>query len=154
MCVVAPFLQIKCFDVYVCCWTCITSILADWGKIFKWLKEEECDGSVRLLYRASRDGFSHTTFRKKCSNKGPTLTPVLLKTWKACNHPIHVKCQTKSCGHCQHPYSLVATLIISRAVWLSTNQATDFDQKYITIPVLLQFSLIPMNLESYKYVHV
>lgn len=46
----------------------------DWGMIFKWLKEEESDGSVRLLYRASRDGFSHTTFRKKCSNKGPTLT--------------------------------------------------------------------------------
>ena len=25
---------------------------------------------------------------------------------------------------------------------------------YITIPVLLQFSLIPMNLESYKYLNV
>lgn len=42
--------------------------------IFKWLKEENCNGSVRLLYRASRDGFSHVTFRKKCSSKGPTLT--------------------------------------------------------------------------------
>jgi hypothetical protein len=63
-------------------------------------------------------------------------------------------CQMSNRGHCQHPYSLVATLIISRAVLLSTNQATDFDQKYITIPVLLQFSLIPMNLESYKYVHI
>ena len=46
----------------------------DWGMIFKWLKEEDVNGCVRLLYRASRDGFSHTTFRKKCSNLGPTLT--------------------------------------------------------------------------------
>ncbi|KAL7505367.1 hypothetical protein ACHAXN_002855 [Cyclotella atomus] len=52
----------------------ILSNIDDWGMIFKWLKEEESDGSVRLLYRASRDGFSHTTFRKKCSNLGPTLT--------------------------------------------------------------------------------
>lgn len=51
-----------------------SAVFADWGTIFKWLKEEESDGSVRLLYRASRDGFSHTTFRKKCSNRGPTLT--------------------------------------------------------------------------------
>ena len=53
---------------YCLCWS------IDWGMIFKWLKEENCNGSVRLLYRASRDGFSHITFRKKCSNKGPTLT--------------------------------------------------------------------------------
>eukprot|EP00804_Cyclotella_cryptica_P029138 CCRYP_005305-RA/>CCRYP_005305-RA protein AED:0.32 eAED:0.32 QI:309/1/1/1/0.66/0.5/4/823/587 len=52
----------------------ILSNINDWGMIFNWLKEEECDGSVRLLYRASRDGFSHTSFRKKCSNRGPTLT--------------------------------------------------------------------------------
>jgi len=34
------------------------------------------DGTWRLLFRASRDGFAAQTFHSKCDNKGPTVTIV------------------------------------------------------------------------------
>ena len=43
-------------------------------KILKgWLPEA---GEWRLLFRASRDGFSASAFHSKCDNKGPTVTVV------------------------------------------------------------------------------
>jgi len=39
-----------------------------------WLKEEDSDGKLKLLYRGSRDGFDAASFHGKCDGLGPTLT--------------------------------------------------------------------------------
>ena len=39
-----------------------------------WLKEENSDGELSLLYRGSRDGITNSVFHKQCDNKGCTLT--------------------------------------------------------------------------------
>jgi hypothetical protein len=41
----------------------------------KWCKEENLH-IVRMLYKASVDGFSSNTFHSKCDNQGPTLTVI------------------------------------------------------------------------------
>eukprot|EP00957_Ditylum_brightwellii_P013821 1041749-Ditylum_brightwellii.AAC.1 len=46
------------------------------GIINNWLNEDACDSDIKLLYRASRDGWQLPRFHDKCNNQGPTLTVV------------------------------------------------------------------------------
>ena len=39
-----------------------------------WLPPQQQEGTWRLLFRASRDGFAANTFHSRCDNKGPTVT--------------------------------------------------------------------------------
>ncbi len=43
-----------------------------------WLKEDDSDGELSLLYRASRDGLSSQAFHSNCDGKGCTIT--IIKT--------------------------------------------------------------------------
>ena len=45
-------------------------------KILKGWLPEAMVGELRLLFRASRDGFAASAFHSKCDNKGPTVTVV------------------------------------------------------------------------------
>ena len=48
------------------------------GKLTTWLNEET---NWKLCYRASKDGWSGTTFHSLCDNKGPTVTVVSVGTY-------------------------------------------------------------------------
>eukprot|EP00957_Ditylum_brightwellii_P008290 627414-Ditylum_brightwellii.AAC.1 len=39
-----------------------------------WLDEDGCGTHMKLLYRASRDGWQSSNFHEKCDHQGPTLT--------------------------------------------------------------------------------
>ena len=39
-----------------------------------WLKAEDSDGGLRLLYRSTRDGFSSEAFHSRCDGQGSTLS--------------------------------------------------------------------------------
>lgn len=54
----------------------VTPRMNDWMVIRNWLREENFNGSIKLLFRTSLDGYSASTLRKKCTAKGPTLTLV------------------------------------------------------------------------------
>ena len=45
-------------------------------QLLAWLPPQEGECRLRLLFRASRDGFAAATFHFKCDNKGPTVTIV------------------------------------------------------------------------------
>ena len=48
-------------------------------KLFQWLPPQDTQERrrrLRLLFRASQDGFMAETFHSKCDNKGPTITIV------------------------------------------------------------------------------
>ena len=47
-------------------------------QLHDWLKEDDSDGKLKLLYRGSRDGFEAASFHGKCDGLGPTLT--IIKT--------------------------------------------------------------------------
>jgi len=51
-------------------------------QLHDWLKEDDSDGELSLLYRGSRDGFTSKDFHNKCDNKGPTLTIIETFTGK------------------------------------------------------------------------
>ena len=45
-------------------------------QLLDWLPPREGEWRLRLLFRASRDGFAAARFHHKCDNKGPTVTIV------------------------------------------------------------------------------
>ena len=47
-------------------------------QLHSWLKEEDSNGELSLLYRGSRDGFDASSFHSKCDDQGCTLT--IIKT--------------------------------------------------------------------------
>ena len=54
--------------------TILTNV--EYRKILKGWLPEAMVGEWHLLFRASRDGFTASTFHSKCDNKGPTVTVV------------------------------------------------------------------------------
>lgn len=49
------------------------------GQLKKWISKNK-QVKFELLYQATRDGYSNTSFHKLCDNKGPTVTLVKNKT--------------------------------------------------------------------------
>jgi len=47
-------------------------------QLHSWLKEDDADGKLKLLYRGSKDGFDAKQFHSKCDDQGCTLT--IIKT--------------------------------------------------------------------------
>ena len=46
------------------------------SQLLAWLPPRKGEYRLRLLFRASRDGFAAATFHSRCDNKGPTVTIV------------------------------------------------------------------------------